>query len=230
VRTVLLFSLSTALVISPADQPRSASGTCVTPQGTLCRTIRSEGSGWENRSWGFHAVERWHGSTTLSYRRDGAWLERNARQSFKNYVVPAGSWDLAKIKLPGQNETIEIDHTAREYEIRSGVRGGFAVWDPDDADCAKLAAKFALSGLKHIGEVVIAGVRAIEYTGKRSSTNRIMVALAPSLGCAQIRYIERDYNRFGLPTSFHRFEAVSVQIGEPDTTLFRVPSGYRRVK
>ncbi len=177
-QTARVFTLFTTLLISAAAQPKIVSSACVTPQGTLCRTVRWEGSGWENRSWGFHAIERWRGNTTLAYRRDGAWFERNARQSFRNYVVPAGSWDLAEIKFPAQNKTIRIDHTAREYEIRSGVRGGFAVWDPHDTDCAKLATAFALSELKRLGDVVIAGIPAIEYTGKLSATRRITVALS----------------------------------------------------
>jgi hypothetical protein len=137
--------------------------------------------------------------------------------------------DLAQIVLPSQNETIKIDYITKEYEIRSGVRGGLTVWDPDDADCAKLATAFALSGLERVGDVVIAGIRAIEYTGKRSSTRRVTVALAPSLGCLQMRNIDRDYNRLWLPTSSHRSEVVFVQIGEPDPALFQIPRDYHPV-
>jgi hypothetical protein len=42
-----------------------------------------------------------------------------------------------------------------------------------------------------------------------------------------MRNIDRDYNRFGLPTSINRVEVISVQIGEPDPALFLVPTGYR---
>jgi hypothetical protein len=226
VPTILVFSVCTVLSISVAGQSRRAAGACLTPQGTLCRTIRWEEGGWENQGWGFFAVERAHGSTTLSYRRDGAVLERNTGGAFKNYVVPTWSVDLAEIKIPSQNETIKIDYIAKEYEIRSGVRGGLTVWDPDDADCAKLAKAFALSGLERVADVVIAGIRAIEYTGKRSSTRRVTVALAPSLGCLQMRNIDHDYNRLWSPTSSHRSEVVSVQIGEPDPALFQVPRDY----
>src|SRR5579863_8539420 len=55
------------------------------------------------RGWGFFAVERAHASTTLSYQRDGAVLERNTGGAFKNYVIPTWSVDLAEIVLPSQN-------------------------------------------------------------------------------------------------------------------------------
>jgi hypothetical protein len=222
-----LVSVVVPLGLIGADRPAAASDPCLTPQGTLCRTIRWEGSGWENRSWGFHAIERWRGSTTLSYRRDGAWIERNARRTFRNYVVSTARWDVTQIKVPDRKETIELDNASHEFEIRPGVRGGVAVWDSDDPDCAKLATKFELSELTRLGEVMIAGVRAIEYRGKRSATRRITVALAPSLGCTQLRSLDRDYNRLGLPTSWNSFEAVEIRVGEPDPTLFEIPKGYR---
>lgn len=221
VPSILLFSVCTVLAISAAGQSKPAPGACLTPQGTLCRTIRWEASGWENQGWGFFAVERAHGSTTLSYQRDGAVLERNTGGAFKNYVIPTWSVDLAEIVLPSQNETIKIDYIAKEYEVRSGTRGGATIWNPNDADCAKLATALALSGLERIGEIVIAGIRAIEYTGKGSSTRRVTVALAPSLGCLQMRNIDRDYNRLWFPTAFHRSEVVYVQIGEPTRRCFR---------
>jgi hypothetical protein len=85
-----------------------------------------------------------------------------------------------------------------------------------------------LSYLKRVGEVVIAGVRSIEYTGRQSSTSTTTVAFAPSLGCTQMRNIYRDYNRLGLPTAFSQSEVVSVQIGEPDPASFQVPKDYQR--
>jgi len=102
------------------------------------------------------------------------------------------------------------------------------VWDSNDADCRETANAFSLLDLKRVGEVVIAGVRSVEYEGRRSSTSRTTVALAPSLGCTQMRNIYRDYNRLGVPTAFSRTEAVSVQIGEPDPALFQVPTDYRQ--
>jgi hypothetical protein len=155
-------------------------------------------------------------------------MERYAQRSFANYLIPSGNWDVAKIKLLGQNETIEIDHKAKDYEVRPGVYGGLTVWDRNDPECAHMATAFALSGLRRIGEVFIAGVRSIEYTGKRSSTRRITVALAPSLGCTQMREIDRDFNSLGLPTSFNHSEVVSFQIGEPDPALFQIPKDYNQ--
>jgi hypothetical protein len=225
-RPILLFGFSGVLLAPAASPPWNVPGACLTPQGTLCRTIRWEYTGWENRSWGFHAIERQNGSNTLAYRRDGAALERHTSRSFKNYVIPLASWDISKIKLPAQHETIEIDHTARSYDTHPGVRGGYPVWDPNDPDCIQNAKAFGLSDLKRADEVVIAGVRSIEYTGVRSSTSRTTVALAPSLGCTQMRYTYRDYNRFGLPTASTQFDVVSVQVGDPDPALFQVPKDY----
>jgi hypothetical protein len=66
--------------------------------------------------------------------------------------------------------------------------------------------------------------------GLRPVCHHVLVTMFSSLGCVQLRYVDEDYNRFGLPTSFDRYEAVSVKVGEPDSSLFQIPSGYRRVE
>jgi hypothetical protein len=230
-RPVIVFGLYAAISAGSADPPWVVAGACLTPQNTACRTLRWEGSGWENTSWGFHAVQRWRGSTVLAYRRDGGIMERNSRREWHNYVVLKSDWDTAQIKFPKDQRTIAIDHKDKVYSERAGVRGGLPIWEPEDADCTKLALRFELSNLKRVlGETVIAGIRSIQFTGIRSKTERVSVWLAPSLGCTQMRVVSSGYNSFGLPTSHSRLEVVSARIGEPDITLFQVPAGYRRVQ
>jgi hypothetical protein len=225
----LLASLA-AFGFGAADSPQGAPGACFTPQNTMCRTLRWDGSGWENTSWGFHAVRRWRGSTILSYRRDGAIMERNSRREWRNYFILTSHWDTVQIKFPLEHRSIRIDNKTREYYERPVVPGGSPVWDAQDTDCAKLALAFDLSDLRRVtGETVIAGIPSIEYTGKRSKTERYSVWLAPSLGCTQMRVVTNDHSSFGLPTSHSQFEVVSARLGEPETGLFQVPTGYRRV-
>uniref|UniRef100_Q025K2 Uncharacterized protein n=1 Tax=Solibacter usitatus (strain Ellin6076) TaxID=234267 RepID=Q025K2_SOLUE len=225
---LLELSFFATLVAGLADPPWVVPGVCLTPQNTVCRTLRWEGSGWENTSWGFHAIHRWSGSATLAYRRDGAILERNSRRGWRNYVVLESDWDTAQIKFPAEQRTIQIDHKAREYYERAGVPGGSPVWNPDDADCTKSAWQLGLSDLKrYAGETIIAGIRSIQYTGMRSKSERASAWLAPSLGCIEMRVVTTDRNSFGLPTAHSSFEVVSARIGEPDATLFQVPSGSR---
>jgi hypothetical protein len=158
-------------------------------------------------------------------------MERDSRREWDNYVILKSEWDTAQIKFPKEQRTIAIDHTAKEYSERGDVRGGLPVWNPDDADCAKLALAFDLSDLKRVtGETVIAGIRSIQYTGMRSKTKRESVWLAPSLGCTQMRLVTADQNSIGLPTSHSWFEVIAAKIGEPDMTLFKVPAGYRRTR
>src|ERR1035438_3399682 len=151
-----------ALLAGSADPPWAVPGACLTPQKTVCRTLRWEGSGWENTSWGFHAIRRWNGSTTLAYRRDGAIMERNSRREWRNYVILDHDWDTGQIKFPLEQRTIRVDYRAREYSERVGVPGGSPVWDTADVDCAKLALRLGLSDLKRYpGETIIAGIRSV---------------------------------------------------------------------
>lgn len=143
---------------------------------------------------------------------------------YRNWFVLDMQWDRAQVKFPLEHKTVEIDHLAREYEVRSGVRGGLTVWDPEDSDCAKTALRFSLSNLARQGEDTIAGFRSIRYTGLRSKQERIKLWLSPSLGCTQMRVLTLAHNSIGLPTSYSRLELVLVEIGEPDRILFEAPN------
>lgn len=198
---------------------------CRTPEGTLCRTMRWEASGWENMSWGFHAIARWTGTTTLAYGRDGGSYERYASRSFRNYVIDDGQWDRAMLGPPWPEHTVEIDHLKKTYRL-SGIYGR-PVWEGDDPDCAKNARRFLLTEVRRGAEADIAGIRSIEYTGRRSERETHTYWLAPSLGCAQMKAIVSSRNSFGLPTKYSRIEVTSVRLGEPEPSLFRVPAGYR---
>src|ERR1035437_6812887 len=191
---VLMFGILAASVAGGVDPPLNVAGACLTPQGTLCRTIRWEDSGWENVSWGFHALRRWSGGAVLAYRRDGAILERYNQRNLRNYFIADGEWDRAQIKFPLERRTIEVDHFSHEYWIRPNVPGGSPVWDAADSDCSKLATAFLLSDLRRVGEAKIVGIRSIEYTGLRPKGERWYVWLAPSLGCTRMKDTRLDHH------------------------------------
>lgn len=225
----IVIALAAGLMPRAEDLHRNHSNACRTPQNTLCRTIRLEISGWENVSWGLHAVRRWNGKAVLSYRQDGGILERYVQKSYRNYFWPDQSWDRASIRLPSERRTIDIDHLSREYRL-SSFAGGSPTWDAADTDCSKMAAAFLLKNLERIGEATIAGVRSVGFTGLRSKNDRSYVWLAPTIGCTQMRVIQYVENSFGLPTSHSRSEVISIEVGEPDAALFQAPAGYRQTQ
>jgi hypothetical protein len=128
--------------------------------------------GMGERELGISSVRRWSGSAVLAYSRSGPFMERYSQKNYRNWFVLDMQWDRAQIKFPLEQRTIEIDHTSKEYEVRSGVRGGLTVWEPDDSNCTKMALALSLSDLKRQGEDVIAGFRSIRYTGLRSKNER----------------------------------------------------------
>lgn len=230
-RWTISLCLAAILLAEAADPPWKHISTCLTPQGTPCRTLKWQFNGWQNLSWGFHAVRRWNGTAVLAYSRSGAFMERYSQKAYRNWFLPdpQWQWDRAQIKFVREQQTIEVDHMAREYALRSGVRGGLTVWDAADSDCTKTALAFSLSDLKRQGEDVIAGFRSIGYTGLRSKHERTDVWLSPALGCTQMKVLTFAHNSIGLPTSYSRLELVLVRI-EPDERMFEAPAVYRKVR
>src|ERR1700690_1123578 len=92
-----LVGLWVSVLLGAAGAPWQTPGACLTPTGTLCRTLQYQASGWVNRSWGVHAIERFKTIETEALRSDGATAVRISRQSFRSYVVRSERDDRARM-------------------------------------------------------------------------------------------------------------------------------------
>jgi hypothetical protein len=200
-------------------------GACTTPAGTLCRTLVYERTGWENRGWGFHAIERYREQITEAVRRDGTAVLRISHQGFKYFFVPEENYDRMRVVIPARRETFEVDHTLKEFRDLGGVWDFFEKW-ADNADCERKA----LAGRPNRGgkEVTVAGVRAIEYFYKAPTGATQRIAFAPALGCIAVRAVYSTQNSAGLPISGTELRLVSATLQEPDSGLFSIPVNYGR--
>lgn len=186
--------------------------------------------GWANRSWGFHVIDRYIERMTEAVRSDGSALLRVSHRSFKFYLIPAENYDRSRVILPSMDRTVEVERSRKEVHDLGGV-WSFAEGWTDEADCngpATLAGEMR----RRTGEQrVIAGIRGIEYLYE-STDHRVVqrIAFAPSLGCTAIAFTLSRRNAVGLSISEDSLKLVSASLGEPDQSLFAIPSDYRVVK
>jgi len=128
------------------------------------------------------------------------------------------------------DRTVEVERSRKEVHDLGGV-WSFAEGWTDEADCngpATLAGEMR----RRTGEQrVIAGIRGIEYLYE-STDHRVVqrIAFAPSLGCTAIAFTLSRRNAVGLSISEDSLKLVSASLGEPDQSLFAIPSDYRVVK
>lgn len=214
-------------LLAGAEPPWRTPGACLTPTGTLCRTLVYERSGWSNRSWGVHAVERYRDRLTEAVRGDGSAMLRVSHRSFRFYVVPYESYDRVRIVLPGTQRTFEIEHSLKEFRALGGVWRFSERWT-DDPDCAMRAAWAGEVGRRSGNQSVVAGVRAIEYTyAARHDRMFQRIAFAPSLGCTAVAWSFSERNAAGLPTAEQTLRLVFADLGEPAERLFAIPDWYQ---
>jgi hypothetical protein len=213
-----------------AQQSWRTPGACLTPNGTPCRTLTFESSGWENRSWGFHAVDRYADRTIAAVRSDGSALLRIAHRGFKYHLIPSGSYDRTRVVLPAKRETFEIEHSLKETRELGGV-WSFADYWTDETDCNERATMAGARWRRTSNNLTVAGERAIEYLYE-TPDHRIVqrIAFAPSLGCSAVEYRLSQRNAAGLPISENYLKLVSATLGEPEAVLFAIPSDYRKVR
>lgn len=229
---VVLTWVSLATLAFATDPPWSKLGTCFTPQGTLCRTIEYEGATWAAPGYGFNRVT---GKEVYAFRSDGAMYESHFGRRFRYYLIPQPWVDRKWFVLPVSQQTTDLYDDSKEYAVKSGARGAFTIWASDDPDCFKYADAFGLSDLKRGSDATIAGLRTVQYIGRRgpnefepggSLTEEERIYLAPSVGCTQMRMTWYAKNGIGVIVEAGSTEVTSFKIGEPDSHFFAIPPGY----
>ena len=220
-------AMTMVLVLNAGAQSSITPGGCVTRSGTLCRTVVYEASGWTNRSWFFHAIDRYHERITAAVRSDGRAMHRVAHDEFQSLVHPAIAYDRSRIILPAKNRTLEIEHDTMEVRDLGGVWWLLDFWPKDDGECS-VRATMAGEARRITGHVKVAGIPAIEYVYSGFLAQQ-RIAFAPSLGCDAVEISESEWNLIGFPVNRFKFTLVSVSLGEPAESLLDVPGGYRLV-
>ena len=133
-------AITAVLALNAAAQPSwKRPGACMTPQGTLCRTLVYESSGWANSGWGFHNIDRYEDRMIEAVRSDGSALLRITHRRYKHYLIASERYDRTRVVLPANTQTYEIDHSRKEVRDLGGVWRFSEYWT-DDADCQKRAA------------------------------------------------------------------------------------------
>ena len=228
-RSLLVLSSIAPLCI--AQLSWKTPGVCISPTGTLCRTLVYEESGWANRSWGFHAVDRYTDRITEAVRSDGAALLRIAHRSFKFYLISSESFDRSRVILHLERRTVEIEHSVKEVRDMGGVWSFNEFWSDtriDDENCSGRATMVGEKWRRTGKEPVVGGIRGIEYV-YATPDNRIeqRIAFAPSLGCTAVAFSLSTRSSAGMPVSEQRLRLVTATLAEPDQALFAIPKEYR---
>ena len=121
-----------------AERPWRTQGACLTPSGTLCRTLEYEANAWANRSWGFHAIERYQLHEKEAFGSDGSAMIRLSRQDFRFYLLAIERYNRTRIVLPTKGQTFEVESTLKQFQQLGGTWTFYEHWI-DDPDCGKRA-------------------------------------------------------------------------------------------
>ena len=206
-----------------------APGACLTPSGAPCRTLVYESSGWVNRSWGIHAVERYRDEYTEAVQRDGTAMLRMSHRSFRFYVFPTGNYDRARIVFPLQRRTVELEHSLRERREMGGVWWFLERWK-DESDCITNATSAGQVRRKSGRTPTVAGIHSVEYIYESTDHHVVQrIAFAPSLGCTAVEFSLSERSDASLPVSESTLRLTSATLAEPDHALFAIPTVYKLV-
>ena len=163
--------------------------------------------------------------TVEAASRNGATLLRITHRGFRYHLVPSDNYDRSRIVLPLTRQTLEIEHTFKQFREMGGVRSFVEMWT-DELDCRKRAEWAGEHWKRTDREPVVAGVRGIEYLYQGGETVQRIV-FAPSLGCIAIEFQLSRRSASGLPISEDHMKLLSAVVGEPDRALFAIPAGYQ---
>ena len=111
----LVLALELRLLIAAEPSWRKP-GSCVTPTGTLCRTLEYETTGSD-----LYRIERYQLHETEAFGSDGSAMVRVAKQNFRLYFIASQSYDRARIVVPRKRQTFEVERTLKEFQELGGL-------------------------------------------------------------------------------------------------------------
>jgi hypothetical protein len=190
------------------------------------RTLRFQIDGWQNQSWGLHAIDRQRIRCEVAVASDGSRMNRCEYELFHHYFFPDGRGMDRNLYLRSENAGFHIDDTTRM------VRGGpcSCTWKPvsalaDDNKCRRTA-EARLSEGKSIGTGQIAGYEVVQYRAVDEKGAETRLSLAPGLACEVMEEIHTSPGTLGIPGAKWQYRVTSYKPGEPDRNAFRLPVGY----
>jgi hypothetical protein len=198
----------------------------------LPRTIHYRIEAFENKSWGFHHVERESILCTTSVSADGSRHNRCFGTSSRYWVIPQKGFRVRTLYARPAHAGYEIDDANRT------ATGGpcSCTWTApslllDDKDCLQ-SAKRLLGHAQPAGEGLILGHRVIRFTARRRTLHRRdaeteTIALAPDLGCEALEHSDYTLGFLGIPYRGWRYRVLSYEPGEPQASTLQLPADYQ---
>jgi hypothetical protein len=192
------------------------------------RTVRFEFRDWQNTSWGFHSIDRSYARCEVAISRDGSHIETCEWQSFRYHFIPSARERHHGIHLRSGGPRFIIDHKNRSItQGQCFCAADLAKPIPAGPECTQVA-RSRMQNASQTGTDEIAGQRVVRYFGFNNGGAEVELALAPALGCETMEEIHTYRGWAGLPAGKWEYRIHSYALGEPDPSVFRLPSDYRR--
>jgi hypothetical protein len=210
--------------------PLALCAECRTPLGVPCHTLHYTQSSWRGLRGGWSGFKR---SQTTGYeasRSDGSQVGAIVQVYTVNFKDGRQTRPgISGIFFSGSREIVRLHHEKKVFTRRESL-----IWSDfpyrrsvnGDSTCA--------SGIKHfgthfhyIGEDTFLGLKVHRWSGGYGEGGSWDVYLAPRLDCQPLKYKMIDY-KWNLPVEWVKYEATSVEFGEPKDSLFQIPSDYTR--
>lgn len=190
------------------------------------RTIRFEINEWENRSWGFHSIDRSRTRCEVAIAADGSRHNRCESQAYRHYIIPSGEQQWHTLYLRTSNSAYQI------YDDSRTAVGGKCEcsWEPTrlsraDAECSEVT-QVHLDAPKRLGTGEIAGQRVIRYGDVTDDGTTVELAFAPHQGCEVMEETRTHKGTWGIPAARRHYLVTSFITGPFGARLFKVPEGY----
>ncbi|MBL8235083.1 MAG: hypothetical protein JNL98_41660 [Bryobacterales bacterium] len=193
---------------------------CLTPAGRPCATLTYAETRWENKSWGFHNVDRYESTGVHVYRADGTRAVHGKQSMWTNYFMPGPKQSGGFIEFPDQ--TAGFNHNRKIVAVRPvRDRRTIPVASFFAHDCSVPGRPALKKGPR------IAGYDTNEITFRGPANHVSQEYRAPALGCLSLKEVMWEYNSFGLPTRFRQWEVKSITLGPPEAKHFEIPANYQ---
>jgi len=221
-------SALTALLLFTASG-LAAQPSCRTSIGIPCYTIRATHTQWQALAQDPLKISKVTETNVRAVRRDGSFVAFGEMKEELLFGGLLGAKQGAQLYLAPENAIVKVNRTEHTISRREPL-----IWHDLPYRRSADGDSTCQTGIRHFGSdfqlngnSTVAGVPVVKWSRADGSEDHY---LAPSLDCIELKREKIKRNRLWIPIFTSRWEATSVELGEPKPELFVLPTDYKQVE
>lgn len=209
--------------------------TCRTALDVPCYTVRGTTTGWQILRRGRGDIGQFKTTYLDALSRDGSSISTSELSEatvwflFSTAVTPG---KVASLYLAPMNQIVTVNYSQETIARREPLMWSDLPYRRSakgDATCKTGILHYG-TDFRLDGTAMVAGISVVKWSRSLGHGGSEEAYLAPSIDCILLKWYTIRRNAFWVPIVIDTREASSVELGEPNPDLFKLPFHFREIE